>query len=615
MTTTGQLLDIFTGPKDSPLKNPSGIWVDDDGNMFIADTGNYRIVHLSAKGEFVEEFTRPKSTLLSSDFIFDPTKVAISPTGQIYALKGQYLICIDAQGNFRGYVGQSKVAYSLTEAVIRLLGSKAQQTAIRTRIAASYTNIYMDESGMIYATTQDSRDGQLKILNAVGINIYRDYNASDGFTMFNNFFRYSFDDLNFTFGDYSLSQPNFCDLTVDKNGVVSAIDAATSKIFQYDKEGNLLTIFGANGNNDGSFKHPISIVSDNNGNLYILDMLKNNIQIFAPTKFIKTIHEAVQQYHLGDYQAAETLWKEVLNVCESYSMANIGLALAAYHQEDWTASMEQYRLAGDRTGYSESFSKYRRSILREHFLLVAGLTIVVIIVFVAIFVLLKRISAKAMRKHLLNEPDRYSNKNMLFASLGIIYHPFDTISIIKNSRKRLHWWIGIGILIAVFITRIINIYAMHYPLVSLDPQEANLLLEFAKLIIPVITYALASFLVISIVGGESTFIEIFTSFSMSMLPYIYINLTLTALSHVLCREEEGLFVFLSVCSVLIPVLLMILSINLLNNYSFRKTIVVAVLSVLVMLLLWILIIMIAALSVQLYEFIIGIINEIRMLSL
>ena len=105
LTTDGALVNIFTGSANSPLKKPQGIWVDDDGNMYIADTGNYRILHLSADGTFVEQFICPDSELLGEDFIFDPTKVAISPTGQIYALKGQFLISMDANNMFRGYVG------------------------------------------------------------------------------------------------------------------------------------------------------------------------------------------------------------------------------------------------------------------------------------------------------------------------------------------------------------------------------------------------------------------------------------------------------------------------------------------------------------------------------
>ena len=52
--------------------------------MYIAEKGNARILHLSPSGEFVEEFVKPDSPLLGSEFIFEPNNVYISPTGYIY---------------------------------------------------------------------------------------------------------------------------------------------------------------------------------------------------------------------------------------------------------------------------------------------------------------------------------------------------------------------------------------------------------------------------------------------------------------------------------------------------------------------------------------------------
>ena len=151
--------------------------------------------------------------------------------------------------------GQSKISYSLSEVLTRLFGSETLKVAIRTRVAASYTNLFMDNSGIIYAATQDSRDGEIKKLNAVGTNIYRDYHASSGFlNTIQEQFDYDFDDLSFHFGDTTLKTPNFCDLTVNDYGVVTAIDTATSKVFQYDSEGNLLCVFGAIGDGDGYFQ-------------------------------------------------------------------------------------------------------------------------------------------------------------------------------------------------------------------------------------------------------------------------------------------------------------------------------------------------------------------------
>lgn len=615
MDTQGNQIAVFAGPEEKPLKSPKGIFVDDEGNMYIADTGNNRIVHLSSDGSFVESFGRPDSEKLDSDFIFDPTKVIVSNTGYIYALKGQYLLCIDGYGSFRGYVGQSKIAYSLSEVLIRMFGSEKQIAAISTRVAASYTNIALDDDGIILASTLDSRDGEIKRLNAVGDNIYRNYGASSSFSLFGDTFTYAFDDLSFSFGDYTIDQPYFCDVTMHDNSIISALDRKTCKIFQYDSEGNLLSVFGSSGDVDGSFINPCSLVSDEEGRLFVLDKGKNNIQIFSPTSFTKKIYAAVEQYQLGDYEKAKTIWQEVLGICENYQMANIGIAKATFKQENWTEAMEQYKLASDRKGYSEAYAEYRHSFIRTYFLPVCGAAVLLVALFGWAVFRLKKSCERALDRHYSNDPKRYSVGNMLLCGAGTVFHPFDTFSMIKGSRKKLKPAVGLIILAAVFAVRVFFIYGVHYPLVQLQPRDANIILELARMILPVVTFAFSCQLVTAIVGGEAKLDETFTACCFSMVPYVLITSVLTALSNIMCREESGLFTFIINAATVIVILLFFLNIYLLNNYTVTKALAVALLSLFTMVLIWIVILMVLSLSLQLCEFVVGIIREIRFVNM
>ena len=99
--------------------------------------------------------------------------------------------------------------------------------------------------------------------------------------------------------------PNFVDLTVNEQGIISAIDAANGIIYQYDDDRNLLTMFGGKGEENGKFGYPISIETDPEGNLYILDKDRNNIQVFRPTHFAQLVHAASEFYVDGHYAVAE----------------------------------------------------------------------------------------------------------------------------------------------------------------------------------------------------------------------------------------------------------------------------------------------------------------------
>ena len=397
MTKEGTTLNIFKGPKQKPLNSPGGVFADDDGNMYIADTGNGRIVHLSAGGEFVEEFVKPDSNLFESTFTFQPTKVCISPTGYIYSIGNQSVMLMDAYNRFRGFWGQTNVGFKIVEALVRKFASNQQKKYIVKRNPAAFINIAMDEQGMTYVTTADATEGEIKKLNSVGENIYRKYGSvSNSLNLFNLDFltKMNMTDKTFVYGerfddDGKPIKPYFVDLAVDKAGNVSAIERNTCKIYQYDQEGNLLTVFGGKGDQKGSFDLPSSIAVDNDGNIYELDMSKNNIQIFEPTDFIKLVHQAVKMYSEGNYDAAYNVWNKVLKIDENYDMAHTGIAKTFYKQKRYKESMQEYVYANDRNGYSMAYTKYRHDIFRQYFgLIVLGIISVIIFFSLAIKFLL-----------------------------------------------------------------------------------------------------------------------------------------------------------------------------------------------------------------------------------
>ena len=48
MTREGDVLAVYYGPENMPMNNPQGVFVDKDGDLYVADTGNFRVLHLSS---------------------------------------------------------------------------------------------------------------------------------------------------------------------------------------------------------------------------------------------------------------------------------------------------------------------------------------------------------------------------------------------------------------------------------------------------------------------------------------------------------------------------------------------------------------------------------------
>ncbi|MGI6569550.1 MAG: hypothetical protein ACOX27_00550 [Caldicoprobacterales bacterium] len=381
MTREGEIITSITGPEDKPLKDPRGVFVDKDGDLYIADTGNDRVVHLDPYGDFVEEFTRPDSELLPPNVSFDPNKVFVNSTGYIYIIKGRQFMMVDANNNFRGYVGAEHVGFRLNEFLTRIFASREQKKKIVKRQPPPYSNFVIHDDGMIYAVS-NSPVNQLKKINSVGKNIYPEGSYGEPDT-----YRYTHPFI-----------PYFTDIAVDKKGIISILEGNLGMVYQYDQEGNNLAAFGGIGNIQGKFELPSSLIVDDEGYIYVLDKGRNDIQVFEPTRFIRNVHEAVDLYSRGRYDEALEMWELVLQTDANYTLAHKGKGKALFKEGKYRESMAEYKLADDKAGYSEAFDEYRHERFRGNFAWITGVVLLAVYALYSLFIRLSKMAKEEQRK-------------------------------------------------------------------------------------------------------------------------------------------------------------------------------------------------------------------------
>lgn len=623
MNSNCETLAVYTEADGIKFSAPEGLFVDDDGDIYVADKGNKRIVHMANDGTYIETFGNPEDELVSNT-AFTPSKLVVSQTGLIYVVRGENIMAIDGNNGFRGLFGQTNIGYSLTDVLVRVFASDSQKLFKTRRTASAYINIDLGDNGLIYATSMERIEGEIKALNSIGNNVYRKY-KSVGDTLTNPITDFINNKIlkavvagnSFRFGEYfdddgNYIEPIFADVTVDSEGIVSTVEQRGGKVYQYDQNGNMLCAFGGLGENKGTFAGPASIAVNSKGLIYVVDQLNNNIQIFEPTEFILTVQAATTSYENGDYDASFELWNKVLSMDENYVLAHAGIANSYFKMGEYELAMEESMNANDRGIYTKAFDKYKYEILQDNFFLV----IVIIIAIIAAAYLFLKYSFRAAKKATWNFMADKTKKmgilqGILFA-YNVLAHPMDVMEAIRYNKKRLNMLVPWIIMITAFVVRIMYIYIVHYPLASIELQDANIIFEAVKLFIIPVTWIPASFMVTSISDGESKIKEIFFTTALGYVPYIVINLPLMFLSNVMSKTQASWYgVFSAACFIWMFIILF-LSLWVLNGYSFGKTIKSVLVIAFVIVMIWIVLLLCYVLVARLIQFISGVYDEIRM---
>jgi len=386
LTDELEFVKIYDNAQGGGLNKPQGVFVDAYGAVYVADTGNARIVKMNVNGQFVEEFTRPQSSLLDDSFVFNPRRVAVSNVGYIYALKYQYIMQMDAFQSFRGYIGTTEVGIDLLYMLRYFMSNPEQRKVMMKREPASCYSFDVGEDGSIYVTTADRNSGEVKRINSVGINIYPKKNAfglmvkSETGTMMN---------------------PQYTDIAVDQRENVYLLEALSGQVSVYNNQGDNLCVFGGKGKSRETFQMPVALDVDSKQNIYVLDEKFGGVKKYVPTRFMTLVYDALDLYSRGEYARAETYWAEILDRHESYYLANVGMAMLKYKQKDYQASMKYYRMAEDKSGYSTAFAKQMMVYLRGNFgkVVLIGMGILALLVMMVI----------AYRRFCKWKMDRYSH--------------------------------------------------------------------------------------------------------------------------------------------------------------------------------------------------------------
>ncbi len=570
------------------MKSPMGVFVDENLNVYVADEKARAVLVYDADGKFVMEYTKPTHQLFGETAPYVPQKVVLDKRGNLYIVSkgntnGIVQISPVGGGEFLGYYGANASRISLLTHMRRFIFGE-NSSAVGEIVPISVKNLTIDQKGMVYTVTEAADESALRRLNVAGKSTmtpewYTELNSAVAVTSSGSIF------------------------TANANGT----------LMEYTSEGDLLFVFGANDalteQRIGMFKSVTGMVVTDDYTIYVLDANLNSIQVLKPTEFTDLVHQAFTLFQEGKYAESKAPWTEVLRMNSLFTYASTGLGEALYREDNYEEAMEAFRNGGYRQGYSDAWWEQRSNWLHSN---------MSTIIFVAAGVIAAWLILKWLDKkwHILN-PLR-AVKNWFFGikivdqvcwSGMMLKNPYDACYGIKRE-KRASYLSALILLLMFFVLYVLNKYYAGFLFKMMPDGYFEVLNDFLVIFGAFLLLTICCYLVCTITDGEARFRDIVITAAYALIPMIIFLPIKLVLTNVLTYNEEFFITMIDFVSIGWTALLIVLMLMYQNDYTLKQTFKTIFLTLFCVLVVVALIVVLYMLISQMVDFITSIYGEV-----
>ncbi len=529
------------------LLNPTGVFVNAMGEVFVADRAARQAYRLSATGEIIQTFTRPDSPLFGTEE-FQPNKIISDTRGNVYILNlgTRGLAQFSPGGQFLGYFGTNTIAPTLRTVLQQTFFTEEQRARLFNLTPPEIANMAIDNRGLIHTVSRGVENFGVKRLNISGQNVLPAmFNASD-----------------------------LVDVFVGPIGNIYVLTRA-GMIYEYDVEGNLLFMFGGldiSNQIQGLFNTPTAIAVDSHFNIYTLDSAAGTLQIYFPTTFTQRVHTALALYQEGFYVQSQEPWELVLRMNDFFDLAHRGLGNAHYGLGEFDEAREAFMLAYDRGSYSDAFWEVRNRWLLDHVGWILGALFALLFLYVVNLKLkFFHFVIDPLKKGLRRVRDKVTLIDDLLYVFNYLRNPADATYAIKREKK-VSFYAATIWLALFFLLWIHHIYQLSFLFNHRNLHEINLLEEIVKVILPIGLFVLANTLIGSIREGEGRFRDVYITTIFALSPFFLTLPVITILSNFLTYNEAFLIDFLRVIGIGVSAIYFFFMVKETHFYSVSETV-------------------------------------------
>ncbi|MCU0484960.1 MAG: hypothetical protein MUC85_02500 [Anaerolineales bacterium] len=571
------------------LQGPTGLYVDEDGSMFIADAKKGTIVILDSEGNLLKEFGRPEEPLFGKNREFLPRKIAVDARKNLYIIsEGSVdgVVQMNTNGNFIGYFGANTATMSMKMILQRMFLTREQLEQFIKNEAASPSNLAIDQQSLVYTITAGtSREKSIRKFTVSGKNIFPD----------------------------AFGSTTFRDIHISEKGLVVAVDG-NGQLYEYDLNGTLLFVFGAQDTGEqrlGTLMNPTAIERFQEY-IYVLDKDKNVIVVYQTTAFAREVHDGVRLYMEGYYREAKPYFEDVLDFNGSFIMAYQAIADAYFKETDYSNALASYKYAEDRSGYSQAFWELRNVVLQNYLtqaiLWLVGLSIANSVV--------KRLEKRYRWfdpiRAWLNDLKKVKLVDDFLFMFRFIKMPADSFYYIKK-KQRGSMRFALLIYLWVIVVRVLSLYVTGFifnPYASLSDIRVENEVLYTVLLIGL--WNAANYLISTISDGEGRIRDVVIGSAYSLFPYALFVLPIALISNVLSMNEIFIYSFSLNIVWAWMVMMLFTMVKEIHNYSFGETVRNVLLTLFTMALFVLTGYIFSVLFNQLFDFISAVLQEVRL---
>lgn len=551
--------------KEMDFAGARGIYVRED-ELYIADTMNARVLCLRGN-QVIKEIVLPESSLIPSDFVFSPTKVAKDSKGYIYVIsEGSYYgaVMYSPQGVFLGFYGANTVKGGVLSTLETIWDSLTRNDIKRAKTVKTlpfqFVDICIDKNDFVYTctgiTSQSNASGQIRMLSPGGTNILfrRQYNGVRTGAS------------SFVFGETDQVKrlnkkivQDFENVQVDKNGFLYALDSTYGLIYVYDTDCNLLTAFGGGrgtGTQTGVFASAtaLAVCKDR---VYVADSQYNNVTVFSLTEFGYSLLSAQRKTLDAAYAESRSDWEYVLKRDAYNQLAMRGMAKISYINGDYENALRYAEEGLDYVIYGQALSILQTKWITRNFTWLFCGVILITALIVTVVIYKKKKGLRLIQNH----------KIKVF--LGGFIHPFEAYSAVRYQNMG-SVKITIGMMAAFFVSSVLAAICSNFRYTSFDEASFSSLFQILKTIGLILLWSLANWGISVLLQGIGKFKHVLIVTSYSVLPLVICNFVSVPLSYLITSPTSTLMSGLNLVAMIWTGIVLTIGLMQVHNFTFPR---------------------------------------------